>query len=163
LGWIAHSTPRIWLVGVWALIGGHVCGCHVYDERKLDPQAQGGSGGAAPLDSGIAKDGAGLDDDGGGAGVGGECVAKAAETCNLRDDDCDGDTDEDTEELCAMSFPNVATAECVEIRREARCVQRDCSPGFFNCDGIPSNGCEPYCMCHVCPDDDAGVDLDGGS
>ncbi|HMI90278.1 MAG TPA: hypothetical protein VK509_02890, partial [Polyangiales bacterium] len=81
----------------------------------------------------------------------------------LLDDDCDGETDEDTEAQCAMSFPNVATAECVEIRREARCVQRDCKEGFFNCDGNPSNGCEPYCMCHVCPDEDAGADLDGGS
>jgi hypothetical protein len=147
------------LIGVWALVG-----CHVYDASKLEPQA-GVTGGGSGHGGASGQGGEGADEDGGTAGDGG-CVERRSETCNLIDDDCDGDTDEDTEELCAMSFPNVASAECVEIRRdnrrEALCVQRDCLENFFNCDGNPSNGCEPYCMCHACPDDDAGTDADAG-
>jgi len=44
---------------------------------------------------------------------------------------------------------------------EARCVLRSCHDGWSNCDGDPTNGCEPYCMCHEC-DSDGGVDGDGG-
>jgi len=152
-----HSSLRIWLIGVWALVG-----CHVYDSGAIEPQR--GTAGSAPQDGGLGQGGAGgSDEDGGSAGTGASCVGRGPETCNLLDDDCDGDTDEDTEALCAMSIPNVATAECVEIRNQARCVQSGCKEGFFNCDGNPSNGCEPYCMCHVCPDEDAGADPDGGS
>lgn len=160
LSWLIRSWPSIGLIGVWALVG-----CHVYDAGKLEPQA-GVTGGGSGRGGASGQGGDGADEDGGTAGDSGRCVERRSEICNLLDDDCDGDTDEDTEELCAMSFPNVASAECVEIRRdnrrEALCVQRDCKEGFFNCDGNPSNGCEPYCMCHVCPDDDAGTDADAG-
>lgn len=85
------------------------------------------------------------------------------ETCNLVDDDCDGDTDEDTQQGCQAVIVN-GVAECVELLGEARCVLRRCNEGFSNCDGDPTNGCEPYCMCHVCPDEDAGTgEADGGT
>jgi hypothetical protein len=157
LGRVAHSSLCISLVGVWALTG-----CEVYDARKIEPMASAGSG-AMPMDSGTPVGGGAPDEDGGEVDSG-SCLERRDELCNLLDDDCDGHIDEDTGGVCAASFPNVAVAECVELRGEARCVNRECQQGFDNCDGLPSNGCEPFCMCNECPDEDAGAgsDVDGG-
>lgn len=161
---VPHNLLGVWLIGVWALIG-----CHVYDPKRIAENA-GNAGNGADKDSGSLEDGAPPDGDGGGGADAGPCLVPQDEQCNLIDDDCDGfrdDVDEDTRRVCAAAIPNAAVAECVELRGEARCVLRECMDGFFNCDGIPSNGCEPYCMCHECPDEDAGPgqdpDADGGS
>lgn len=160
---IHHNTLAVWLIGAWALIG-----CKVYDAGKIEP-GQGAAGTGSDKDGGASGSGGSTPrTDGGGGKDAGPCLVPKDEACNLIDDDCDGvedDADEDTRRVCAESIPNAAVAECVELRGEARCVLRDCKEGFFNCDGIPSNGCEPYCMCHVCSDDDAGTDpdTDGGT
>ena len=159
MGRVPHSSWCLWLIGVWALVG-----CKVYDSSMIEPAGgSAGSGGKPAGSGGSAGDGGGPNDDGG-SEDGGGCLERRDELCNLLDDDCDGHVDEDTEDVCAASFPNVAIAECVELRGEARCVNRECQVGFVNCDGIPSNGCEPFCMCNECPDEDAGIgaDLDGG-
>ena len=97
--------------------------------------------------------------DGGEAGEGGvgACVPEP-EACNRADDDCDGTNDEDTTAACEAIIENAVT-RCVPFATSARCVLMDCLDGFANCDGLPSNGCEPYCMCNDCSDagnDDAG-------
>ena len=159
------ATPlrgRVLLIGVWALIG-----CHAYDARKLEGMNGAGAGGkGATMDGGSVRDGSlgDADQPGDDAAL---CVEPRAEECNLRDDDCDGlgdDRDEDTRRACTAMIPNAALSECVALRGEPRCVLRTCLDGFWNCDGIPSNGCEPYCMCHDCPDNDGGAepDADGG-
>jgi hypothetical protein len=142
-------------------------GCNVYDSGKVEPTGGGQAGGAGmgPVDSGVLPDSGPSVVDAGGPDAA-MCVPQPAETCNLIDDDCDGDTDEDTQAGCEQIIAN-GVAECVELSGEARCVLRTCHQGFSNCDGNPTNGCEaPYCMCHDCPLDDAGEPIfigdDGG-
>jgi hypothetical protein len=146
-----HRASRTFLLTASMLIG-----CHVYDAGKLEPVggAQAGSMSMVPTDSGTRMDAMTGVIDGGGheAGV---CIKQPEESCNLIDDDCDGEIDEDTQTGCEQIIVN-GVAECVDLSGEARCVLRRCLEGFSNCDGNPANGCEPYCMCHDCPLDDAG-------
>jgi hypothetical protein len=91
------------------------------------------------------------------------CVAQP-EACNAIDDDCDGNTDEDTLGYCQSIIVNAET-KCVPVTTEgmpeAACVQLRCLAGFDDCDGKPQNGCEkPFCACNDCGD--AGEDTDGG-
>jgi hypothetical protein len=59
------------------------------------------------------------------------------ETCNGRDDDCDGLVDD------GVTCPLVAnaTSACV-----SGACQVTCSAGFANCDGNAANGCETALM-----------------
>jgi len=119
---------------------------------RPDTDGGGGTGamdGAVPaLDGATRMDGA-VSADG--------CVG-ATELCNGEDDDCDGKVDEDADDACGMVIVN-ARASCENMAGEAFCLNRGCLDGYWNCDGLNENGCEPYCSCHVC--EDGGAD-DGG-
>lgn len=121
-------------------------GCKAYDTKLLrEPNPA-----PPPVD-------AGHDSGTGGSGGGddAEVCPGVPEQCNGADDDCDGRTDEDTQLLCEQMVPN-SIVQCIEFEGAGRCVGTDCLDGFFNCDGEPANGCEPYCSCHPC--DDAGTE-----
>ena len=99
--------------------------------------------------------------------------------CDLRDNDCDGDTDEDVE----FDTDPVNCGECARTCRFAhvispRCASgtcafdptTDCEEGFFDVDGMPGNGCEYACVAaspatEVCNsrDDDCDGTIDEGN
>jgi hypothetical protein len=142
-------------MGTRGLINAAVClglavstvGCSSLDE--LPPPAD------KDRDSGVQGDG-GKRDSGGpdrDAGDGGPC-APATEVCNGIDDDCDGVADDDDPEAqayCESVIVN-STTFCGRVSSAWVCVPVECNEGFANCDGEPSNGCEPYCSCNECPD-----------
>jgi hypothetical protein len=69
------------------------------------------------------------------------------ERCNGVDDDCDGATDEDFDtqtdpEHCGACGNACAAANATPSCAEGTCVIDACDPGFGDCDGVPSNGCE---------------------
>jgi hypothetical protein len=142
------------MVGVTSALSG--CGGTYDSDRLGEPVGSGagagggGGGGGQSGTSGMAGDG-GL-----GTGDGGTCMQQA-ETCNLLDDDCDGDTDEDTVEACQEIVLNADT-ECVVSRGVARCLKIRCLDGFSDRDGDPTNGCET-----ALDDGDGGTDDDAGS
>jgi hypothetical protein len=118
-----------------------------------------------PSDSGPVEAGP-PDDSGPVGGTGGDSggCTPAPETCNGLDDDCDGvddDDDPDTQVFCEGVVVNTVVY-CGEVSAMWLCVPGPkCYDGFFSCDGEPSNGCEPYCDCHDCPDsgsEDGGAD-----
>lgn len=82
------------------------------------------------------------------------CVAQT-EICNGKDDDCDGVADE----------AEAATKDCMSrlLNTNSVCEGKyclkvgPCHAGFYNCDGMPDNGCESACPCDGCDtQDDAG-------
>lgn len=84
----------------------------------------------------------------------GTCPPDAVETCNGRDDDCDGKTDEGTPEALGCDRQILHGGR---VCKSGLCVwNRICEDGYDNCDGQPGNGCEPQCECAMttCPDDD---------
>ena len=90
--------------------------------------------------------------------------------CDLRDNDCDGNVDEDVDlpndpancgscgRVCR--FPH-STASCMD----SMCRVESCEPGFIDNDGRPDNGCEYACtpadmsveVCNVRDDDCDGM------
>jgi len=86
----------------------------------------------------------------------GACAIATEESCNLADDDCDGEVDEDFRDAtgrylgrlhCGACGATCAPpgehylAECVATSDSARC-DVGCEPGFVDVDGIAGNGCE---------------------
>lgn len=138
----------------WALSAVLLASCNAFDRGQLIPPA-GGSGGTGGSDL----------DGGGGDPDAGPCVP-SAEVCNGVDDDCDevaDSRDPDADAQCESIILN-AEASCAPTGPgAARCVRvGECDPGFSNCDGVPSNGCEfqgTMCPCLTC--EDAG-DEDSG-
>jgi hypothetical protein len=79
----------------------------------------------------------------------------SAEICNGHDDDCDGKVDEQEAVTAACESRFHAASAC----ESGLCVKVGlCHSGFYNCDGMPDNGCESTCDCRSnCKDpDDAG-------
>ena len=131
-------------------------GCEAFDDGLLE--ARDGRRDAGPPGPGM--DGGARDGGGDGDADGGSACTDGVELCNGEDDDCDDAVDEDTLAECQGEILNAETG-CFAIPDGARCVLLRCDPGFANCDGDPTNGCEPYCACNPC--DDAGADEDGGA
>ena len=118
------------------------------DARTRSPGGGGSGGGAG---GGAAADGGA-----GASGDGGVCEDQA-EACNLVDDDCDGDVDEETVAACEAIVVHAVT-ECVESRGKARCLKVRCLDGFTDGDGDPTNGCET-----AVDEGDGGAEDDAGS
>jgi len=123
------------LMSLWLCVG---VACSVYDDELTYSNPIADSGGSSP-----ARD---------------ACVSDT-EVCNGVDDDCDGEVDEAqaVQQDCSSRILNRPS-----ICAEKVCVQTgDCYDGYFNCDGLPENGCEATCPCgEDCQDsEDAGRDL----
>lgn len=106
--------------------------CSVYDPSLA--YSNGGSDSSVPTDA---------------------CTPQA-ELCNGKDDDCDGTTDEEAEAVandCVFRVLNTASTCTAGL-----CVKssKTCYEGYFNCDGLPDNGCEATCCGDSC-DEDAGA------
>lgn len=107
---------------------------------------------AGLTDNSAAGDGNG---DGDGDGDTSPCVPQPV-GCNAVDDDCDGDSDEqsaadafcETEVINAVTFCDGAHSVCVPVK---------CLAGFAQCDGDPTNGCEDDCF-----EDPSGSGSDAG-
>jgi hypothetical protein len=125
-------------------------GCKLYRGELIEPDSSAGMSG-----SGVSGSG--------GSGGTGPCV-QAPEVCNAIDDDCDGEIDDGAEASCDVVLNGAST--CIVFDGGPTCVfTGECLPGFANCDGEPSNGCEDaFCECNPCDDagDDASAD-DAGS
>lgn len=138
-----------------ALLAVLLASCNAFDRGQLMPPV-GGAGGSGGM--------GGSDVDGGDIDAG-PCIP-AAEQCNGVDDDCDDvadNLDPEADAYCEGIILN-AEARCVsDSSGDTRCVRvGDCDPGFSNCDGIPSNGCEfrgMSCSCLTC--EDAGEEDSG--
>ncbi len=111
------------------------------------------------------------------------CSAQAAapETCNGRDDDCDGDTDEGFRDAasglylqadncglcgfsCAGAVPFATEAGCAEAEGQAACVALSCEEGY-RLEGAPRAVCLPEggaFPCSPCLRDEHCAALDGG-
>lgn len=74
------------------------------------------------------------------------CTA-SLETCDGSDEDCDGRLDEDFDRDTDLAHCGACGRACVSgdrgtpACRAGECAV-DCDPGFADCDGEPSNGCE---------------------
>ncbi|MGC6416668.1 MAG: formylglycine-generating enzyme family protein [Bradymonadia bacterium] len=84
----------------------------------------------------------------------GRCV-RAPETCNRRDDDCDGQTDEAEDvrvqvfsdpQHCGACFQPCTGANAQFICQVGSCVISSCDPGFIDYNGDSSDGCEADCV-----------------
>lgn len=123
----------------------------VLSTRALLIAAVLGSAACDVYDKSLAYSNGGTD--GGAAGSGDACTPQP-EMCNGSDDDCDGTTDEAEAVTndCAFkvlhSSSTCTTGLCVKIG--------ECETGYFNCDGLPNNGCEATCCGNGC-DEDAGA------
>ncbi len=98
-------------------------------------------------------------------------VAANDATCDGRDDDCDGATDEEVDLGADPAHCGACGATCVRAAattacREGRCVLLACDDGHRDEDGDPDNGCEVGCVpiaeqCNATDDDcDGAIDED---
>ena len=99
----------------------------------------------------------GIDPDGG-------CVRRA-ETCNGRDDDCDGATDEDFDLLGDPDNCGTCGTACRPPNAEGACAAGECAiarcvDGFADVDDAPLSGCEYTCPVAMAPEDCNGIDDD---
>ncbi len=71
--------------------------------------------------------------------------------CDLRDNDCDGEVDEDVDTATDASNCGMCGRSCRFARADATCVDSvcalgDCNENFYDIDGEPGNGCEYACI-----------------
>jgi hypothetical protein len=128
---------------LWSVV--LACGllsCSLYDTELIQqPNATGApDGGALHRDAGAAM-----------------CIPQV-ELCNGKDDDCDGVADEtDQAQMDCDTRITHASSAC----QSGRCVWlRVCDVGFYNCNGLPDDGCESPCPCNGCAAQPS--DRDGG-
>lgn len=69
----------------------------------------------------------------------GSCRTRA-ERCNGQDDDCDGIVDERADSSCGLAH---AAGRCVV----GRCTIARCTEGYYDCNGMISDGCESKTPC----------------
>jgi len=136
--------------------------CDVYDSSLLresspSPNHDAGMDAATGVDGGDAMmmmsqaDGAVSE-------AGTDACVPTPEICNGKDDDCDGTTDEDTLAYCESIVVHAET-KCLAVAGTRACAKIACSADYWDCDGIPSNGCESaYCDCHDRSDAGSGAD-----
>ena len=105
------------------------------------------------------------------------------ETCDFKDNDCDGDVDEDFKagdiyasfehcgtcfSSCLNALPNAATISCQAPGGTPQCVVDECLPGFsqlnaFQCVQQTTTNCQPCATDDNCPGaDSACLTLDDG-
>lgn len=122
--------------------------------RALLVAAVWGGAACSVYDSGLTYSNGGMNMEMDSSVVGDACKPQT-EVCNRADDDCDGSTDEaeavalDCASQVLHSESTCQTGYCVKIG--------ECQAGYFNCDGMPNNGCEATCPCGSDCDDDAGA------
>jgi hypothetical protein len=144
---LACGMTTRWLPAL-ACVG--LIGCTVYDDGLLTPR-----GGTSGQHSGGRSGGDGGDVD---------SCAPSAEVCNDVDDDCNGIVDDEQPASADCSFRYHATVRCGDGFCLFMPSDPMCDPGYYNCDGLPQNGCElpmPCCapMCRGdAGSDDAGDD-----
>lgn len=147
----AARMTRRWLrVLAYTGLLASLAACTVYDPDMLTPatSGRGGHGGGAAGDAGDAS-------------MPEACVPQS-ETCNDKDDDCDGIVDNEGPAGDECSRRYHAKIPC---NRGGLCLfipsRVTCDVGWYHCDGLPENGCESEKPC--CVDCDAGSGDDGGS
>ena len=156
----ALNRPALWVTATVAVALLSACKAYKADLIGDRPSSGGGQGGDSGGGGGTSGAG-GMDADGGAGtrGDGGMCMDQP-EDCNLVDDDCDGDTDEDTVAACEKVVLNAET-ECVHVNVDAGlkayCLKVKCLAGFADRDGFPTNGCET-----ALDEGDGGSDEDAG-
>jgi hypothetical protein len=116
-----------------------------------------------------------LDGDGVGCEYG--CRAVPAEDdaeCNLRDDDCDGQIDEDVDLTSDLDNCGACARRCVAAHATVECVLSDCvtmacEDGFWDVNDSGLDGCEYSCVrladlesCNL-EDDDCNGEIDDGN
>jgi alpha-tubulin suppressor-like RCC1 family protein len=106
------------------LDGGMEDGCPLLSDARCGEEP------STDLEAGIdAGPDAGVD-----AGAEDACMP-TEETCNGRDDDCDGSIDEDSASSCPFTG---GVGACTS----GRCELESCAEGFGNCNATPEDGCE---------------------
>ena len=123
-----------------SLLKGAIYAGHVDAGKAPDAAADGD----AMIDASSAAD-SGLADAGSDAASEPQCVAtedpdcpmRCSETCNGRDDDCDGVVDESATAVSLCNLPS-ATAVCTE----GKCLIASCDRARVDCNEDPSDGCE---------------------
>jgi hypothetical protein len=118
--------------------------CNVYDAQLVNQPITLDPTESEPADASVPVDAATLaacvvvsptehGSQEGGVDVG--CTLKCPETCNNRDDDCDGKIDENAYSICELAH---AEAVCTD----GQCVVARCLDKFRDCDQRLDNGCE---------------------